>query len=163
MQSPHNNPGDATAEWVSLAELGRCQGLPATHVARRLAEAGLRQASGEPTATALAAGLARHRHPVQPSRPLWHRRGCAAHLEQQQQEPRLRQQLVALWADLLTALQQASGSVTDSAVEEMAAEIPSELVKPVNRELRQRGSALQVRARLRKAAAPRLLCAPSRA
>jgi len=162
MQSPHNS-SDGSAEWVSLAELGRCQGLPATHVARRLAEAGLRESSGEPTATALAAGLARHRHPVQPSRPLWHRRGCAAHLDRQQQEPRLRKQLVALWADLLTALQQASASVTDSAVEEMAAEIPSDLVKPVNRELRQRGSSLQVRGRLRKAATPRLPCAPSRA
>jgi hypothetical protein len=159
----HTSGGEGSAEWVSLAELGRSQGLPATHVARRLAEAGLRESSGEPTATALDAGLARHRHPVQPSRPLWHRRGCAAHLELQLEEPRLREQLVALWADLLTALQQASASVTDSAVEEMAAEIPSDLVKPVNRELRQRGSALQVRSRLRKAAAPRLPCEPSRA
>ena len=160
MPIPSSGRKDAS-EWVSLAELGRAQGLPATHVARRLSEAGLREPTGEPTAAALAAGLARHRHPAQPSRPLWHRRGCGARLEQQQQEPRLRHQLVGLWADLLTALQQASGSVSDTAVEEMAAEIPSELVKPVNRELRQRGSALQVSVRIRKAAGLRLPCGPS--
>jgi hypothetical protein len=68
--------------------------------------------------------------------------------------------LVRLWADLLTALQQGSPSISVSA-EEMAGDVPSELVTPLNRELRQRGSSFRVRLPLRKAAAPRPACLPS--
>ena len=63
--------------------------------------------------------------------------------------------LVQQWADLLELLQQGVEAVVTSA-EDMAQELPRELVTPVNQELQQRGSSFQVPAlRLRTAAGPR--------
>jgi hypothetical protein len=64
-------------------------------------------------------------------------------------------QLVHQWADLLELLLQGVEAVATSA-EDMARELPRELVSPVNRELRQRGSSFQVPGRrLRTGAGPR--------
>jgi hypothetical protein len=68
--------------------------------------------------------------------------------------------LVALWADLLSALQQGSPGIATSA-EEMAGDLPRELVVPVNRELRQRGCSFQV-SLLKREAAPAPACSLSR-
>ena len=63
--------------------------------------------------------------------------------------------LVQQWADLLELLQQGVEAVATSA-EDMAQELPRELVSPVNRELQQRGSSFQVVGRrIRTAAGPR--------
>jgi type VI protein secretion system component VasF len=51
--------------------------------------------------------------------------------------------LVQQWADLLELLQQGVEAVATSA-EDMAQELPRELVSPVNQELQQRGSSFQV-------------------
>ncbi len=69
--------------------------------------------------------------------------------------------LVGLWADLLSALQQGSPGIATSA-EEMAGDLPRELVVPVNRELRQRGCSFQV-SLLKRDAAPAPACSLSRA
>jgi hypothetical protein len=159
MPSPLS-PCPPGAEWLSLAELGQLYGISPSHAGKLLRVQGLREPGGEPTALALSSGLARHRHPVRPHQPLWHRQRCGERLERSGQQPRGRRQLVGLWADLLTALQQASASVSTS-VEEMAAEIPRDLVRSVNLELRQRGCSLQVGGALRKAAAPRPACSPA--
>jgi hypothetical protein len=66
--------------------------------------------------------------------------------------------LIKLWADLLSALQQGSPGIATSA-EEMAGDLPRELVVPVNRELRQRGCSFQVSLRRREAPAA-ASCAP---
>ncbi|MEB3255711.1 MAG: hypothetical protein VKJ05_04915 [Synechococcaceae cyanobacterium] len=68
--------------------------------------------------------------------------------------------LIKLWADLLSALQQGSPGIATSA-EEMAGDLPRELVVPVNRELRQRGCSFQVSLRRREAPAA-AACAPAR-
>jgi hypothetical protein len=74
-------------------------------------------------------------------------------------EERLQERrLVSLWADLLSALQQGSPGIATSA-EEMAGDLPRELVVPVNRELRQRGCSFQVSLRRREAPAA-ASCAP---
>jgi hypothetical protein len=63
--------------------------------------------------------------------------------------------LVRQWADLLELLQQGVEAVATSA-EDMAQELPRELVNPVNRELQQRGSSFQVVGRrVRTGAGPR--------
>jgi hypothetical protein len=162
----HGTPGgthnrvNGTAEWLSLTDLGRVYGISAIHTGKLLAAAGLLLPSGEPTARAVDAGLGRAQHGAHPRQALWHRQGCGQHLERQGQVPRKRHNLIGLWADLLTALQQGSEAVSMSA-EEMAAEIPHELVAPVNRELRQRGCSFQVRPSLRRAASPQPACSPS--
>ena len=75
---------------------------------------------------------------------LWSRRACGVVLEQEGLQPMAQNRLVQLWADLLEALVHGAPSISTSA-DEMAGELPRELVRPVNLELRQRGSAFQVR------------------
>jgi hypothetical protein len=126
--------------WIGLTDLGRLYGLSALQTGRLLQQAGLRQANGDATAEALARGqaLQRHQH-----RPLWHRQACAAALEGPGLQTVARQTLVEQWADLLDALQLGSASISTSA-EDMASEMPAELVEPVNRRLQQLGSPFQV-------------------
>jgi hypothetical protein len=68
---------------------------------------------------------------------------------------------VGLWADLLSALQQGSPGIATSA-EEMAGDLPLELVVPVNRELRQRGCSFQV-SLLKRDTTPGPTCSLTRA
>lgn len=146
-------------DWLSLTELGRLYGISAVQTGRLLVLAGLRSREGEPTARALRDGIALCPHPGDHHQALWSRLGCAAPLERQGLELQQQRSLVGLWADLLSALQQGSPSICVSA-EEMADDMPQELVRPVNRELRQRGCSFQVR-RLTPGAAPRPACSPS--
>lgn len=149
------------ADWLSLTDLGRLYGVSAVHAGKLLHAAGLRQAGGEPTPEAIASGLALKQHAGHHHQALWHRQGCAPHLERQGLEAQKPTNLVSLWADLLAALQQGSPAIATSA-EEMAGEMPRELVRPVNRELRQRGCSFQVTAPVvRRAAAPRPACSPA--
>ena len=135
-------------EWLSLTDLGRVYGISAVHTGKLLVAAGLRQADGDPSPTAIEAGLAQRQHSGQHRQALWHRQGCAPHLEGQGVMPQQERTLVGLWADLLAALQQGAPDIVTSA-EEMADEIPGDLVQPVNRELRERGCSFQVRPGLR--------------
>ncbi len=153
-------PGEG--EWLTLTDLGRLYGVSAVHTGRLLVTAGLRRSSGEPTAEALAAGLAMRPQPGHHPASLWLRQGCAPHLEQLGLVPQSRRTLVSLWADLISALLQGSPAISISA-EEMADDIPHDLVKPVNRELRQRGCSFQVTPKLRTAARPGPACSPARA
>lgn len=126
--------------WLSLTDLGRLYGLSALQTGRLLQQAGLRQASGSATPQALEQGLALQR----PNhRPFWHHQACAAAFEAQGLQPVERQTLISQWAELLCALQLGSPSISTSA-EEMARELPGELVEPVNRRLHQLGSPFQV-------------------
>jgi len=143
----HNGPaptGDASA-WLTLTDLGRIYGISAMHCGRLLSAAGLRDAKGQPTAEALQAGCAL----AQPSQsqggqPAWHRQHChqtfaAAGLDTVQPST-----LVQQWADLLSALTEGSPSISTSA-DQMAEELPGELVEPVNVQLRELGCSFQVR------------------
>lgn len=51
--------------------------------------------------------------------------------------------LVSQWAELLSALDEGSPSISTSA-DQMAEDLPGDLVEPVNAELRQRGYSYQV-------------------
>jgi hypothetical protein len=156
----HNGDAQRGVEWLSLTDLGRLYGISAVQTGKLLVAAGLRQSGGAPTAEALAQGLARQQHPGHHHQAFWSRQGCAPHLESQGIEPRGQSQLVRLWADLLSALQQDSAAVSVSA-EEMAGDMPRELVKPVNRELRLRGCSFQVGRPISRAATPRPACSPA--
>jgi hypothetical protein len=146
-------------EWQSLTDLGRHYGVSAVLIGKLLRASGLRLSSGEPSPDALQGGLALCQQAGHHHQALWHRHHVAPFLEAQGLEPLKQSRLVGLWADLLQALQQGSPSIAMSA-EEMAGEIPSELVSPVNQALRQRGSSFQVRP-VRRGAGPRPLCSPS--
>ena len=156
--APAGDPSP-TIDWLSLTELGRLYGISAILTGRLLVASGLRSPEGSPSAEALSSGLALCQHPGDHHQALWNRQGCAPHLERQGLVPLQQPTLVGLWADLLAAMQQGSPSISVSA-EEMADDMPRELVRPVNRELRQRGCSFQVKP-LRRAAAPRPACSPA--
>lgn len=154
-------PERQATDWLSLTELGRLYGISAVHTGRLLVQAGLRSKEGVPSAAALRRGLALCPHPGDHHQALWNRSGCAPHLERQGQVPLQQRSLVGLWADLLSDLQQGSPAICVSA-EEMADDIPRELVRPVNRALRERGCTFQVKP-VRTAATPRPACSPAAA
>jgi hypothetical protein len=132
-------------QWLSLTDLGRSLGLSAVSCGRQLIRAGLRELDGSPSDKALHLGLARpsgqglHRGRAT----LWQQAGCQAALEGT--SPRRPQQssLIEQWAELLWALKQGSPSISTSA-EQMAEDLPQELVGPVNRQLQEKGWDFQV-------------------
>ena len=131
-----------TSLWLSLTDLGRIFGISAVHCGRLLSDAGLRQQNGAPSSTALQQGLAYQHHATCPNA-VWNGEGCATLLQEQGLRPMAERNLIDQWADLLSALEQGSPSINTSA-EEMASDLPANLVTQVNQELRQRGCNFQV-------------------
>jgi hypothetical protein len=133
-----------STSWLSLTDLGRLYGISAIYCGRLLCEAGLREQDGRPSVEALSSGVAQvacssHRHVDT----LWHENGCRAALEARGQVPLAQRTLVEQWAELLWAMKQGSAAVSTSA-EQMAEELPGELVEPVNQQLRVNGWDFQV-------------------
>jgi len=81
--------------------------------------------------------------PASISRPFGTAGAEPPHLEGQGGVAQKQRTLIALWAELLATLHQGVPSIAVSA-EEMAGDIPSELVQPVNRALHARGCRFQV-------------------
>jgi hypothetical protein len=134
-------------DWLNLTDLGRLHGISAIQCGRLLSQAGLRRADGRPSRLALHRSLAQCRGgQCRHGGALWHRGGCSAVLEHQGVTLLGRQRLVDQWVELLHTLVAGVAAVSTSA-EEMAQELPADLVTPVNRALRQRGSSFQVRRR----------------
>ena len=131
-----------TSLWLSLTDLGRIYGISAVHCGRLLSDAGLRQQNGAPSSTALQQGLAYQHHATCPNA-VWNGEGCATLLQEQGLRPMAERNLIDQWADLLSALEQGSPSINTSA-EEMASDLPANLVTQVNLELQQRGCSFQV-------------------
>lgn len=130
--------------WLTLTGLGRIYGISAVHCGRLLSDAGLRDGDGQPSLRALNDRLAYQRHPQHGSRhALWQRQGCSAILEAGGLVPMQQSTLVEQWVALLSALEAGSPSISTSA-EQMAEDLPKELVDPVNRQLRKIGCRFQV-------------------
>ena len=143
LRSNASRPLSGTApEWVSLGDLGRPYGLSALEIGRLLVQAEWRDANGEATIRALAKGVARRLPSGQNHPAIWHRKGCTHWLESRQLGRR-QPDRIGLWAELLAALDQGEPAIAESA-QEMALEIPSELVSSVNAALRSKGSRFQV-------------------
>ena len=136
----------AEPQWLSLTDLGRVYGISAVHCGRLLSDAGLRDSSGQPTRHALRSGCAIRGHQPQSHGPTqWHRSHCKAVFQRAGLEPIQRTTLVQQWAQLLSALTDGSPSISTSA-DQMAEEMPGELVDSVNAELREIGCSFQVAA-----------------
>ena len=132
------------ASWVSLTALGRLYGISAVQCGRLLHDAGLRQADGTATDLALEQGLAFQHQPARPRHgPLWAEQGCGPILEANGLRPMATHTLVQQWVSLLSALDEGSPSICTTAAE-MATDLPTELVAPVNQGLRAVGNAFQV-------------------
>jgi len=133
-----------TSDWVSLTALGRLYGISAVQCGRLLCEAGLRQANGSATSLAVQQGLAHENQPSRPRHgPLWAPQACGPIFEARGLRPMATQTLVQQWVTLLSALAEGTPAISTTAAE-MATELPSQLVAPVNEGLRAVGSAFQV-------------------
>jgi len=141
---PATRANPSETQWLSLTDLGRLYGVSAVHCGRLLSEAGLRDANGQPTRHALRSGCAIRGHQPHSHGPTqWHRSLCSAVFQRAGLEPIQRTTLVQQWAQLLSALNEGSASISTSA-DQMAEEVPGELVESVNAELRDIGCSFQV-------------------
>ena len=134
----------ATTSWLSLTDLGRIYGISAIHCGRSLEQQGWRDRRGRPTPAALEAGAAMNAGPHGQGRSvMWNRSVCGTRLESQGYEPMSRSRLVDQWTQLLEALQVGSPSITATA-DQMAEEMPGELLEDVNHQLAARGCRYRV-------------------
>ena len=130
--------------WLCLAELGQIYGISAFHCGRILENHGWRDRRGRPTPAALEAGAAssvgthgQGRHVF------WNRSLCTELLNSNGYTPISRSLQVEQWTQLLEALQLGSPSISATA-DQMAEEMPNELVEDVNHQLKVRGCSYRV-------------------
>ena len=130
--------------WLCLAELGRIYGISAFHCGRILENHGWRDRRGRPTPAALEAGAAssvgthgQGRHVF------WSRSLCTELLNSNGYTPISRSLQVEQWTQLLEALQLGSPSISATA-DQMAEEMPNELMEDVNHQLKVRGCSYRV-------------------
>ena len=145
--SNHDRIGNgsmANSTWVTLHDLGRRFGISSIQCGRTLEQEGWRDRHGQPTPAALSAGAVEQRTPHSHGRSfLWNADVCAQALERRGYQPLPRSEHVGQWVDLLEAMDHGSPSITTTA-DQMAEELPSELVEDVNRQLSNRGCRYQV-------------------
>ena len=138
-------PGMAVhSPWLSLSDLGRIYGISAVHCGRILEKHGWRDNRGRPTAAAIQAGAANSVGPHSQGRSVfWSRSLCTELLNNNGYTPISRSQQVEQWTQLLEALQFGSPSLSATA-DQMAEDMPRELVDDVNQQLKVRGCSYRV-------------------
>ena len=130
--------------WLCLAELGRIYGISAFHCGRILENHGWRDRRGRPTPAALEAGAASSVGPHGQGRHVfWSRSLCTELLNSNGYMPISRSLQVEQWTQLLEALQLGSPSISATA-DQMAEEMPNELMEDVNHQLKVRGCSYRV-------------------
>jgi len=130
--------------WLSLTDLGRIFGISATHFGRLLHNHGWLDRLQRPTPAALDAGAASSVGPHGQGRAvLWNRDLCSALLIKLGYSPVSRSVQVEQWTQLLEALQLGSPAIAAS-LDQMAEEIPNDLVDEVNQQLTMRGCRYRV-------------------
>ena len=145
--SNHDRIGNgsmANSTWVTLHDLGRRFGISSIQCGRTLEQEGWRDRHGQPTPAALSAGAVEQRTPHSHGRSfLWNADVCAVALERRGYQPLPRSEQVGQCVDLLEAMDHGSPSITTTA-DQMAEELPPELVEDFNRQLSNRGCRYQV-------------------
>ena len=132
------------SSWLCLAELGRIYGISAFHCGRILENHGWRDRRGRPTPAALEAGAASSVGPHGQGRHVfWSRSLCTELLNSNGYTPISRSLQVEQWTQLLEALQLGSPSISATA-DQMAEEMPNELMEDVNHQLKVRGCSYRV-------------------
>ena len=133
----------ATPSWLTLTELGQLFGISTTHCGRALDRLGWRDRHGRPTPAAVEAGAASTSgSSLQARSPLWNSTVCTSLLKRQGYKRITRAQHVKQWVALLEALSEGSSSITTTP-EQMAEDLPAELVHDVNHQLSRRGCRFQ--------------------
>ena len=133
-----------TSQWLTLSDLGRSFGLSARHCGHALDHEGWRDSNGHPTPEAIAAGAAQlhNNHHHRPSN-RWNVDICSTVICPHGNHPINRSEQVAQWVTLLEAMEEGSASVSTSP-EQMAEDLPLDLIEEVNLQLSDRGCRFQV-------------------
>ena len=130
--------------WISLTDLGRIYGISAIHCGKTLESQGWRDRRGRPTEEGLAAKAALQTGPHGQGRTtLWNRDVCGDLFRSKGYEQMSRSHQIEQWTQLLEALQQGSPSISATA-DQMAEDMPTELVEDVNQQLQVRGCPFRV-------------------
>ena len=130
--------------WVSLNDLGRFYGISVIHCGKILNQQGWRDRRGQPTPEAFKAEAARHLGPHgQTQSVVWNQELCRGLLETKGHQPVSLSRQIDQWSQLLEAMQSGSPSITSTA-DQMAEEMPNELVDAVNQQLAERGCSFRV-------------------
>jgi hypothetical protein len=137
----------AHRSWLSLSELGQLFGISARHCERALDHAGWLDRHGRPTPAAIEAGAASLQGPqCHPRGCRWNGEVCRDLLMNQGYRPVSRDQHVKQWVALLEAMNEGSTAINATA-DQMAEDLPAELVDDVNAQLSLRGCPYQARRR----------------
>ena len=135
--------GNSTT-WISLNDLGHFYGISAIHCGKILNQRGWRDRRGQPSAEALKVQAARHLGPHgQTQSVVWNQELCGDLLETKGHQPVSLSRQIDQWSQLLEAMQSGSPSITSTA-DQMAEDMPSELVDGVNQQLAERGCSFRV-------------------
>ena len=133
-----------SSSWLSLSDLGRIYGVSAIHCGKTLQEKGWRDKNGRATSTAIEAGAVSSKaERNSKNNPLWNSVICTKVFEESGHKPVNRNLEINQWAKLLEALEIGSPSITITA-EQMAEELPKDLIPEVNNQLALRGSTFRV-------------------
>ena len=133
-----------TSQWLTLSDLGRRFGLSARHCGHALGHEGWRDRNGHPTQAAITAGAAqRHNHLHHSPSNRWSLEVCAAILSSHGKSPIHRIEQISQWVTLLEAMEEGSASLSTS-TDQMAEDLPLDLIEDVNHQLSHRGCRYQV-------------------
>ena len=133
-----------TNTWISLIELAETFDISTLQCGRVLEHHGWRDRRGQPTSAALDAQAAQtHSHGGHSRRTVWSRHLCSAVLTAQGYKARSRKQQVRQWAQFLEAMAAGSPSINATA-DQLAEDVPQELVTDVNDQLAARGSRYRI-------------------
>ncbi len=133
-----------TSQWLTLSDLGRRFGLSARHCGHALDHEGWRDRNGQPTEAAITAGAAqRHNHHHHRPSNRWSLEVCTAILSSHVKSPIHRSEQISQWATLLEAMEEGSASLSTS-TDQMAEDLPLDLIEDVNHQLSHRGCRYQV-------------------
>ncbi len=131
--------------WLSLTDLGRIYGISAIHCGKTLKQQGWRDQHGRPTPNALQVGAAVSTGNQNDfGTALWNAKVCKALLEKTGYQPIRKSIQIKQWVQLLEALEEGSPSINTTA-EQMAEELPRELVVDVNNQLAARGCSFRIK------------------
>ena len=134
----------ASPNWLSLTDLGRIYGISTFHCGRSLEQLGWRDRRGGPSPAAVECGAAKTSGPHgQSQSTLWNRDLCGRAFEDKGYRPMPHSQQVQQWTHFLEAMAEGSPSI-DATVEQMAEDIPGDLIDDVNHELAARGCRFRI-------------------
>ena len=126
--------------WLNLKDLSRISDIPTIDCLKTLQNKGWLNSNGSPTQSAIEAGAAASNLETSQTshQSIWNAEICKRLLKNIIKEPIGRTIEIQQWTTLLEALEEGSPSINATA-EEMAQDLPCNLIKEVNHQLALRG------------------------